>query len=231
MTAKTYKLGDIPVTIEYKNIKTLRMTVYPPDGRVCISAPKNAAWEFIRTFAVSKIPWIEKHREKFRRNAMAGNHFQNHEIHYVWGAPYKLELVERRGHPKIILEENVLRLHVRPDTSKDQKQKILDNWYRRLIRDAVPRFIEKWEPVIGVAVKGVYLRKMKSHWGSCNCRKQTIRLNTELAKKPPECLEYVIVHEMVHIIEPSHNRDFYRLMTEHLPAWKLIRKKMNAGEI
>jgi predicted metal-dependent hydrolase len=231
MPVKTFKLGDIFVTVEYKNVKTLRMTVYPPDGKVRISAPKSTAWEFILSFAVSKIPWLEKHREKFRRSIKAKNHFQNQEFHYVWGSAYKLELVERLGNPKIILEENILRLYTRPDSSKEQKQRALDNWYRKLLREAVPLFLQKWEPVIGVAVKGVYLRKMKSHWGSCNCQKQTIRLNTELAKKPPECLEYVLVHEMIHIIEPSHNRNFYGLMNQYFPAWKLIRKKMNAGEI
>lgn len=207
------------------------MTVYPPDGRVCISAPKSAAWEFIQSFGVSKIPWIERHRKKFRRNVMAKNRFQNHEIHYVWGLPRKLELVERQGHPKITLEEGILRFYTRPGTTKEKKQKKLDHWYQELIREAIPRFIQKWEPVVGVTVKGVYLRKMKSHWGSCNCQKQTIRLNTELAKKPPECLEYVLVHEMIHIIEPLHNHNFYGLMNKYLPAWKLIRKKMNAGEM
>jgi predicted metal-dependent hydrolase len=231
MTEKTFKLGDIPVIVEYKNIKNLRITVYPPDGRVCIAAPKSAAWDFIQSFAVSKIPWIEKHREKFRRNVRAHNRLQNHEIHYVWGSAYKLELVERRGHTKITLEKDILRFYTRPDASKEQKQKALDKWYRELLREAVPRFMEKWEPVIGVTVKALYLRKMKSHWGSCNCQKQTIRLNTELAKKTPECLEYVLVHEMIHIIEPSHNRNFYRLMNTYLPAWKHIRKKMNAGEL
>jgi predicted metal-dependent hydrolase len=231
ISAKTFKLGDIPVIVEYKNIKNLRMTIYPPDGKVSISAPNNTAWEFIQSFAASKIPWIEKHREKFRRHSMVKTRFQNHEVHYVWGLAYRLELVEQQGHPKIALEEGVLRLYTRPDASKEQKQKLLDTWYRDLLRKAAPRFIQKWEPVIGVTVKGIFLRKMKSHWGSCNCQKQTIRLNTELTKKTPECLEYVLVHEMIHILEPSHNRNFYRLMNKHLPAWKLIRKKMNAGEV
>ncbi|MDR0624833.1 MAG: M48 family metallopeptidase [Treponema sp.] len=231
MATKTFILGNIPIAIEYKNIKTLRMTVYPPDGKVCISAPKTASWEFIHAFIVSKLSWLEKHREKFRRNVRAKNLFQDHEIHYVWGLVYKLELFERRGHPKVLLTENILRLCVRPEASKEEKQRILDNWYRKLIRDAVSRLMQKWEPLIGVTVKKVFFRKMKSHWGSCNYQNQTIRLNTELAKKPPECLEYVIVHEMIHIIEPSHNRNFYELMNKHLPAWKLIRKKMNAGEI
>jgi predicted metal-dependent hydrolase len=229
--ARTFKLGNIPVTVEYKNIKTLRMTIYPPDGKVSISAPKTAAWEFIQSFAASKKTWIEKHQEKFRRNHKAKNSFQEHEIHHVWGLAYKLEHVERRGHPKIVLDDGVLRLHTQPGATKEQKQKTLDKWYRELLRKAAPRFIQKWEPLIGVTVKGIFLRKMKSHWGSCNYQKQTIRLNTELAKKPPECLEYVLVHEMIHILEPSHNRNFYRLMNKYLPSWKLIRKKMNTGEI
>ena len=207
------------------------MTVYPPDGKVCISAPKNTTWEFILSFAASKIPWIEKQQEKFRRSARAANCFQNHEIHYVWGLAYRLEPVNRQGRPKITLEGGRLRFSIRPGASTEQKQKTLDTWYRGLLQKTVPGLLQKWEPVIGVTVKGIYFRKMKSHWGSCNCQKQTIRLNTELARKTPECLEYVLVHEMIHIIEPSHNRSFYRLMNKYLPAWKLVRKKMNAGEI
>jgi predicted metal-dependent hydrolase len=231
MMTKLFKLGDIPITVEYKSIKKLRMTIYPPDGKVSISAPMKTSLDYIYDFAVSKMGWIEKHREQFRRNVRAKNHFQHGEYHYVWGLPYKLEIIERRGHPKIALTENKIQLSARPGLSQEQKQKLLDTWYRNLLRDAVPMVIQKWEPRIRVTLKGVFFRKMKSHWGSCNYQKQTIRLNTELAKKPPECLEYVIVHEMIHIIEPSHNRTFYRLMNTYLPSWKTIRKKMNAGEV
>jgi predicted metal-dependent hydrolase len=228
---KIFKLGTIPVTIEYKKIKTLRMTVYPPDGKVCISAPLSTPGEAIKKFAVSKIRWIEKHREKFRRNPKIGSYMQNNEIHFVWGKAYNLEIVEKKGRPKIDLGEKNIRLYILPGSAKEEKRRVLDKWYHRMIKEAAPAVVKKWESIIGINIKKIYYRKMKSHWGSCNYQRQTIRLNTELAKKPPECLAYVIAHEMLHVIEPSHNRAFYRLMDAYMPAWKTIRKKMNAGEM
>jgi predicted metal-dependent hydrolase len=228
---ETFKLGTIPIKIEYKRIKTLRMTVYPPEGKVCISAPLDTPGESIEKFALSKIQWIEKHREKFRRSPKAKNQMQNNEIHFVWGKAYNLELVEKKGRPKIELTEKSLRLHIPQDTAKGEKKRILDKWYHRILKEAAPDIVKKWEAVIGINIKGIYYRRMKSHWGSCNYQRQTIRLNTELAKKPPECLTYVIVHEMLHIIEPAHNKAFYHLMNAYIPTWKIIRKKMNAGEI
>jgi predicted metal-dependent hydrolase len=225
------QLGDLQIEIEYKRVKNLRLTVYPPDGRVHVSAPLHTSREFILNFASSKKQWIEKHQAEFRRNVRAANQLQNHEIHYVWGVAHKLELIERKGHPKIVIKDGLMQMYARPDSPVEKRQEILDKWYRRIIGEVVPVLVNKWEPLIGVKIKGIYFRKMKSHWGSCNYTKQTIRLNTELAKKPPECLEYVIVHEMIHILEPSHNRNFYRLMNKHLPSWKIIRKKMNTGEI
>jgi predicted metal-dependent hydrolase len=207
------------------------MTVYPPDGKVRISAPVNTPKETIRNFAALKSQWIEKHRTKYRSQPHAANNFKNHEPHYIWGRMYELEVIERNGRQKIQLENGRLLMFIHPLTTKAKKQALLDRCYRDLLRETAPLIIKKWEPIIGTAVKGLYLRKMKSHWGSCNCKKQTIRLNTELAKKPPEFLEYVIVHEMLHIFEPHHNQAFYRLMNTYLPSWKAIRKKMNTGEI
>jgi predicted metal-dependent hydrolase len=207
------------------------MTVYPPDGKVRISAPLSTPGDTIEKFALSKIRWIEKYREKFRRGPKVKSLMQNREIHFVWGKAYSLELVEKKGRPKIELDEKNLRLYIPPGAAKEEKQRVLDKWYHRMIKEAAPALVKKWESVTGINIKKIFYRKMKSHWGSCNCRRQTIRLNTELAKKPPECLAYVIVHEMLHVIEPAHNRAFYRLMDSYMPAWKTIRKKMNAGEI
>jgi predicted metal-dependent hydrolase len=223
--------GDVGVEIEYRRIKNLRMTVYPPDGRLRIAAPVGTPAETIRNFIRSKEKWIEGHREKYRRNAAAKNRFQDREIHFVWGVPYRLELTERQGRPKVTLEGGVMRLFVRPGETRVKKQEILDRWYRRLAGEAAPPLVKKWESLIGAGVKKVFYRKMKSHWGSCNHTGRTIRLNTELAKKPPECLDYVILHEMVHLLEPAHNRNFYALMNRFMPSWKIIRKKMNGGEI
>jgi predicted metal-dependent hydrolase len=226
-----FLLGDIRIEVAYKRVKNLRLTVYPPDGRVRISAPLHTDAEYIRNFAVSKLEWIEKHRAKYRIRPRIKNCLENHEIHYVWGIAHEFELIERVGHPKVVLKDGCMQMYIRPGTTKVKRQEFLDKWYHRILQEAAPELIKKWEPFIGVRIKKLYLRKMKSHWGSCNHVRQTIRLNTELAKRTPECLEYVIVHEMIHLIEPSHNRNFYRLMNQFMPSWKNTRKKMNAGEI
>jgi predicted metal-dependent hydrolase len=228
---ETFKLGDILVKIEYKRIKNLRMTVYPPDGKVYISAPINTPKDVIQNFASSKSRWIEKHRIKYRNLPQTANSFRNREIYYVWGTAFELELIKRKGHPKIMLSNGRMLMSIPPRSTKAKKEALLNKWYRNLLRETAPVIIKKWEAAIGVTVKGLYLRKMKSHWGSCNYKNQTIRLNTELAKKSPECLEYVTVHEMIHMLEPHHDPAFYRLMNAYLPSWKTIRKKMNSGEL
>jgi len=229
--AYTFTLASIPFEVEYKNVKTLRLTVYPPDGRVRIAAPFGTAHEYIGKFAATKIGWIEKHREKYQNHSKINGNLKNHATVYVWGEPYELVLVERSGNPKIIIEGGHMKMYVRPYSTKAKKQVFLDKWYRNVLKETAPRIIKKWELRIGLEVQKLYVRKMKSHWGSCNCDKQTLRLNSELVKRSPECLEYVIIHEMLHIIEKGHNRIFYRLLNQYMPNWKEIRKKMNKGEI
>ena len=230
----TIELAAIPMEVEYRNVKALRLTVYPPDGRVRISAPVGAAPELIRKFAASKIKWIEKHRQRFlnqptgKRPAGAGS-LRNHSTVYIWGVPHELELIERGGNSKIVVKDGCLTMYIRPFSPKAKKQEILDRWYRRSLKEAAAPVIKKWEAVIGVEVKKLYVRKMRAHWGSCNFQRQTLRLNSELAKRSPECLEYVIVHEMLHIIEKGHNQRFYRFLNQYIPEWKALRKEMNAG--
>jgi predicted metal-dependent hydrolase len=224
-------LGEIQIEVEYKRIKNLRLTIYPPEGKVRLSAPLNASPETIRNFAASKLRWIEKHRTRYRGRIRYGIAVRDQGIQHLWGNPLTLELIERRGHPRILVEDGRMKMYVRPGSTAEKKQERLDKWYRRLLQETAPKLIQKWEPLAGVELKGLYLRKMKSHWGSCNYRRQTIRLNTELVKRDPQCLEYVIVHELIHLIEPSHNRNFYRLINSLMPGWKDIRKKMNTGEL
>jgi len=222
-----FKIGNILFNIEYKRIKVLRITVYPPDGRVCIFAPINTADDAIRNFAASKVQWIEKHREKFRRNVKAKNQLKNSEIHFVWGIPHSLQIIEKAGRAKVSPDDGILTLQIPPGTRKAKKQEILDKWYRRLVVQAAPPLVKKWEKALGFGIKKIFYRKMKTHWGSCNSQKKTIRLNTELAKKEPVCLEYVVVHEMLHVIESRHDKNFYRLMDRYIPNWKIIRRNMN----
>ena len=228
---KSFRLGAIPVTIEYKRVKAIRMTVYPPDGKVCISAPLNATDEAIRQFAESRIQWIEKHREKFRRNTTAKNSLKNNELHYVWGIAHRLEVIEKLGRSKVTQADNILKFQIPPGTPKSKKQEILDKWYHRQLQGAAPALVQKWEKITGISIKQIFYRKMKTHWGSCNPQKHSIRLNTELAKKPPICLEYVIIHEMLHVIEPHHNQKYYKLINKYFPNWKILRQKMNKGEV
>lgn len=209
----------------------MRLTVYP-DGKTKIAAPLHVSQGEIEEFISSKIPWIEKHQSKFQsRTPTKDKSFKDGEIHFVWGIPCELEMTERRGHPRVVTENRRIIMTVRPGTSKQQKVALLDKYYRNLLEEAAPRFVEKWAGPIGVEIEKIFYRKMKSHWGSCNYTKRTLRLNTELAKKSPECLEYVVVHEMIHIHEPSHNKHFYELMNTFYPAWKTIRKKMNGYDI
>jgi len=221
----------IPIEVEFRNVKTIRLTVYPPDGRVKVVSPIGTSREEIRKFTESKITWIQKHREKFLNHSKLTVSLKNHSTLFVWGEPWELEIIERKGNPKIILEDGIMKMYVRPDSTKAKRQDLLDKWYSKILKDQAPPLIEEWEKRIGVNVKKLFVRKMKTHWGSCNGARQTLRLNSELAKRKRECLEYVIVHEMLHIIEKSHNRKFYSLMNKYLPEWKIIRKKMNAGEL
>jgi len=221
----------ISVEVEFRNVRTLRLTVYPPDGRVRIIAPFRANREDIKKFASSKIAWIQKQRAKFLNHSKLTASLINHATVFVWGDPWELEIIERKGNPKIVLEGGIMKMYVRPDSTKAKRQEFLDKWYSKILKDSAPAIIEEWEGRIGVEVKKIFVRKMKTHWGSCNSTRQTLRLNSELAKRKRECLEYVIVHEMLHIIEKSHNRKFYSLMNKYIPAWKIIRKKMNSGEL
>ena len=223
-------LDNSNFSVEYKNVKVMRITVYSPDARVKIVAPTGTTPEHLNKFVISKIQWIKKHRERILNHSKITSLGNNSAV-YVWGKVYKLELIKRNGHPKIIIEDEQLKMYIKPLTAKSKIQELLDAWYRRIIKEAALAIIKKWEVIIGIEVKKLYVRKMKTHWGSCNYNKKTIRLNSELAKKDPMCLEYVIVHEILHIIENKHDNNFYRLLNKYLPNWKTIRKKMNYGEL
>ena len=231
----TIMLAGIPVEVEYRNVKTTRLYVYPPDGKVKISAPPGTSPELIKNFAISQITWIKNQRGKFLSKSAGAKHektagLRNHSTMYVWGEAYELELIERKGNPKIVIEDAYMKMYVRPDSTKAKKLEYLDKWYSRILKESAPPVVEKWETITGIKVKKLFVRKMKTKWGSCNSARQTLRLNSELAKRSPDCLEYVIVHEMLHIIEKGHNKKFYRLLNKYIPQWKAIRKKMNTGE-
>jgi predicted metal-dependent hydrolase len=224
----TIELGDISVEVIKKDIRNVHLSVYPPAGRVRISAPLRMDRETIRVFAIAKLGWIRKQREKLREQERESEReYLNRESHYVWGNRYLLQVVEKEAAPSVELKHSRLVLSVRPGATEEKKRELLERWYRDQIREITPRLIAKWERIIGVKVRDFHVQRMKTKWGSCSARTGAIRLNSELARKPRECLEYIVVHEMVHLLEHTHNRRFMSLMEQFMPRWQSYRELLN----
>jgi len=221
-------LGDIAVDVVLKDIKNIHLSVYPPTGSVRISAPLRMNIETIRVFAISKLGWIKKQQEKFRNQEReTPREYLQRESHYVWGRRYLLTVAECDQAPTVELKHSQILLHVRPGTDDLKKEVIIEEWYRQQIKMAAPPIIGKWEPVMGVKVARFFVQRMKTRWGSCNPKTGSIRLNTELAKKPAECFEYIVVHEMAHLLAPTHNARFVQLMDQFMPKWKFYKDQLN----
>ncbi len=226
--ADTIELGDITVEVVRKAIKNIHLRVYPPLGRVRLSAPRWMSLAKIRLFLVSRLDWIQKTRNKIREHPEEGRlDGLDHENHFVWGQRCLLKVVENASAPAVWREQDHLFLQIRPGSSPARKQAVLDGWYREQIQAAVPPLVAKWEPLMGVTVSRFFVQRMKTRWGTCRPLLKTIRLNSELAKKPPECLEYVVVHEMAHLLERGHNVRFHALMDRFIPHWKFCRERLN----
>lgn len=229
-TTKTQQLvlGDINVSVEHKKIKNLHLKVSGQKGEVRISAPRHLRLEIIRTFAISKLDWIKKQQEKLRQQIReAPKKFLSGENHYFLGRPYSLKVIDYVGRPKIILKDDEIKLFVSEKASKTEKEKILNSCYRKKLKELIPEYILKWETKLEVNVKEFGIKKMKTRWGTCNIRTKKIWLSLELAKKPLECIEYVVVHEMVHLLEASHNKRFIGFMDQFLPEWRVSQKKLS----
>ncbi|HKI02797.1 MAG TPA: SprT family zinc-dependent metalloprotease [Thermoanaerobaculia bacterium] len=222
------ELGDIKVDVVLKDIKNVHLSVYPPTGRVRISAPKRMSLDTIRVFAISKLDWIKQQQTKLREQEReTPRDYVDRESHYIWGKRYLLTLTESDEPPSIELKHRRMLLRVRPQTDAAKRQTFVEDWYREQLKKAVPPLLERWQPLLGVSVDRWFVQRMKTKWGSCNHKASTIRLNTELAKKPPECLEYIVVHELVHLLEPTHNARFVALMDRFMPKWQFHRQALN----
>ncbi|MGO9018175.1 MAG: M48 family metallopeptidase [Syntrophobacteraceae bacterium] len=222
------ELGEIAVEVVKKDIKNIHLSVYPPAGRVRISAPLRMNLDTIRIFAISKLGWIKQQQKKLReQDRETPREYLDRESHYVWGKRYLLRIVESNMPPGVGLKHTRMYLHVRPGSSGEEKQAVVEEWYRERLKRAVPSLFSKWGPLIGVKVERFFVQKMKTKWGSCNPKARSIRLNTDLAKKPPECLEYIVVHEMVHLLEPTHNNRFMTLLDQFMPKWQFSRAELN----
>jgi predicted metal-dependent hydrolase len=226
------ELGEIAVDVIRKDIKNVHLSVYPPTGKVRISAPSRLSLNTIRTFAVSKIVWIKKQQMKQRSQAReTPREYIDRESHYLWGKRYLLKLIEKDAPPQVEIAHNHLVLQVRPGTSVSKRQALLDAWYRERLKSAVPEIVAKWEKILNVRVTAFFVQRMKTKWGSCTVEARHIRLNTDLARKPMECLEYVVAHELTHLHERRHNDRFTSIMDQVLPQWRSLRQQLNSAPL
>ena len=221
-------LGELHAEVTRKAIKHVHLSVLPPAGKVRVAAPQAMPLDTIRLFVVSKLGWIRSQQRKLQaQERETPREFLNKESHYLWGKRYLLEINLADAAPTVSLSPRKLILQVREGAGQARCKEVLDAWYRQQVRDAVPALLAKWEPLLRVKATRVYVQRMRTKWGSCTPRSGYIRLNTDLAKKPPECLEYIVVHELMHLLEPSHNEHFAALMTRHLPHWQHLRQQLN----
>ena len=226
-------IDDIIIDVVRKNIKNLHLNVYPPDGRVRIASPYRVNDEELRLFAISKLGWIKKHQQKFiNQKPHPEKKYVSGESHYLWGQCYLLNLIYHPGYPKVIIRnEGLIDLYVKENYAISQREKVINNWYREKLKEELPRLIEKWQKIAGVEAAHWKVKKMKTRWGTCNREARRIWLSLELAKRPKHCLEYIIVHELVHFLERNHTSRFTAYMDKFMPFWRGIKEEMNRSGI
>lgn len=224
----TIQLADVAIELTRKPVKNVHLAVHPPAGHVTLVAPMDTRVDVARAYAATRLGWIRQQQARFRAQSReAPPRFVNSESHYLWGRRHLLTVVERDTRPMVAVDHRRITLVVRPDTSVEKRRQVMHAWHREVLHRAVPQLIAKWERTLGVSVSGYYLQRMKTRWGACNHRAGTIRLNTELVKKPRDLLEYVIVHEMLHLIERSHGPRFVDLLDGFYPTWREARMELN----
>jgi hypothetical protein len=222
------KLGDIDIEVTLKDIKNVHLSVYPPYGKVKVAAPIRMSLENIKIYIISKLSWIREQQKKFKSQLReTKREFLNKESHYFLGKRYMLKILEINSAPFVVLKHKTIELHIRPNSDLFKKHSVFENWCRSELKSIVAGLIAKWEKKMGVKCKSFAIRKMKTKWGSCNINNSSILLNLELAKKPYQCIEYIVVHELVHLLERKHNDRFILLMNKYLPEWKQLKKDLN----
>jgi hypothetical protein len=225
---ETIRLGDIVIVMTRKDVRNVHLSVHPPAGRVTLVAPRGTRPEVARAYASSKLGWIRTQQEKLLGQAReAPRAYVERESHYVWGRRHLLSIVEKDAKPSVCHGHRTITLTVRPGSNAAKRGQIIHEWHKALLHEAVPSLIRKWEAKLGVSVSRYFLQRMKTKWGGCNHRAGNIRLNTELVKKPRDLLEYVVVHEMVHLIEPTHSERFVSILTKQYPSWREARAELN----
>jgi predicted metal-dependent hydrolase len=229
MISGTVEVGGLVVPVTRKRIKSMRLVVYPPDGRATLSVPFGVRREEWLAFLTSKLPWIQAHVARMAQTARpAPPLYVGGETHCVWGRPGVLRVEECSGRPSVVFGDETIILRVPPGSDPALRETVVHAGYGALLQEAAEPLAEQVRAVLGVGATRFFARRMKSRWGSCSPRSGRIRLNTELAKHPPHLLGYVLVHEMVHLLEPGHNRRFYSLVERALPDWRTARAELRA---
>jgi predicted metal-dependent hydrolase len=226
---ETIELGDVHITLVRKDVKHVHLTVHPPLGRVTLVAPHPTRTEVARAYAITRLAWIREQRSRLQAQAReTPRQFVTRESHHLWGRRYLLRVEETAERPGVHLSHRQITLRLRPDTPTDKRAQLMHDWHRSELHRVVPELIRRWEVRLGVQVQAYFLQRMKTQWGSCNPTRRHIRLNTELVKKPKDLLEYVVVHEMAHLLEASHNERFVAVLDQHWPQWRESRAELNA---
>lgn len=227
------RVSGLAVQVVRKDIKNLHLGVYPPNGRVRVAAPLRVSDEAVRMVVVTRLAWIKRQRAKFAgQNRQSAREFISGESHYFLGRRYRLNVVVQHGPAHVAIRNNrTIDLFVREGSDTDQRERVLLAWYRQLLKELIPPLIQKWEAVVGVKVGEWGVKRMKTKWGTCNIKARRIWMNLELAKKPVQCLESIIVHEMVHLLERHHNDRFTALMDGFMPQWRYHRAEMNRAPL
>lgn len=221
-------IGELHLTVTRKAVKNVHLSVHPPDGRVTLVVPVETRLDVARAYALSRLSWI--HQQQAALSAQARETprtFVTRESHFVWGRRHLLRVEEANRKPAVTLDHTSLTLTVRPGATPEQRAQTIHEWHKGLLRAAAQPLITEWEERLGVRVRRLFLQRMKTRWGSCNHQAGHIRLNTELVKKPRELLEYVVIHELIHLIDPTHGETFVTLLNEHLPNWREARDELN----
>jgi hypothetical protein len=228
-TADAYlTVAGLDIDVVYKDIKNLHISVYPPMGRVRVAAPERTAEETIRLAIVQRLPWIKRQREQLQKaDRQAKRQMLSGETHYVWGQRYRLDVSNTSGNYRVETKGTTLWVIAPADADADARWAALDRWYRRQLKAALPALLAKWQQIVGVEAENVVVRRMKTKWGTCVTQAGTIWLNPELAKKHPRCLEYLVVHELVHFHDRGHGERFVELMDRYLPDWRSRRDQLN----
>ncbi len=227
------KVSGLTVDVVRKDIKNLHLAVYPPMGRVRVAAPLRVNDEAVRLAVISRLAWIKRQKSKFTNQArQSEREYVSGESHYFGGHRYRLNVLYQSGASRVaIRNKSILDLFVPEGSDKAHRERVMLSWYRQQLKELIPSLIVQWQPILGVAVSDWRIKQMKTKWGTCNIEAQRIWLNLELAKKSPQCLEYIIVHEMVHLLERHHNDHFVELMNKFIPQWRLYREELNRSSL